>query len=39
MYTVGRVDKTHMPVKYEAKTFLEAEFGRRLLAKQMVTES
>ena len=22
-----RVDKTHMPVKYEAKTFMEAEFG------------
>jgi hypothetical protein len=31
-----RVDKTHMPVKYEAKTFMEAEFERRLLAKQML---
>jgi hypothetical protein len=25
-----------MPVKYEAKTFMEAEFERRLLAKQML---
>jgi len=30
-----RVDKTHMPVKYDMKTFMEAEFGRRLLAKKM----
>jgi hypothetical protein len=33
------VDKTHFPEKYEAKAFLEAEFGRRLLAKQMAKEA
>lgn len=31
-----RVDKTHMPKKYEMKTFIEKEFARRLLAKKMV---
>ena len=34
-----RVDKTHMPVKYDMKTFMEAEFGRRLLAKEMAAHS
>jgi len=34
-----RVDKTHMPVKYEMKSFMEAEFARRLLAKAMVKET
>ena len=34
-----RVDKTHFPTKYAAKAFLEAEFGRRLLAKQMAKEA
>jgi len=34
-----RVDKTHFPTKYEEKAFLEAEFGRRLLAKQMAKEA
>jgi hypothetical protein len=34
-----RVDKTHFPAKYEEKAFLEAEFGRRLLAKQMAKEA
>ena len=33
-----RVDKTHMPKKYEMKTFMEKEFARRLLAKKMVSD-
>ena len=30
--------QTHMPKKYEMKSFMEKEFGRRLLAKAMVRE-
>ena len=33
-----RVDKTHMAKKYDVKTFMEAEFKRRLLLKSMVKD-
>jgi len=32
------VDKTHFPVKYDMKSFMEAEFSRRLLNKAMVKD-
>jgi len=34
-----RVDKTHMPKKYDMKIFMEAEFKRRLLYKATLKES
>lgn len=35
----GRVDKTHFSVKYDMKSFMEAEFARRNLFKQTAKES
>jgi len=34
----GRVDKTHFSVKYDIKAFMEAEFARRNLFKQIAKE-
>ena len=34
----GRVDKTHFSVKYDIKAFMEAEFQRRNLFKQIAKE-
>ena len=34
-----RVDKTHFSQKYDVKTFMEAEFARRNLFKQIAKES
>ena len=33
-----RVDKTHFSMKYEIKSFMEAEFARRNLFKQIAKE-
>lgn len=34
-----RVDKTHFSQKYDVKTFMEAEFARRNLFKQIAKDS
>ena len=34
-----RVDKTHFSMKYELKTFMEAEFARRNLFKQVAKDA
>jgi hypothetical protein len=32
---IRRVEKTHFSMKYDMKTFMEAEFARRNLSKQL----
>lgn len=38
LHVQTRVDKTHFPVKYDMKSFMEAEFSRRLLNKAMLKD-